>query len=141
MRDTGGGGDRLSRLAAGHRVHAARSGLYCLAPLLHPRQSRGLGWCAEVVRQSWSTARSAVQAVGLWLLAARLFDFGEGLSVSTGREDAKRLKPGATDGPGWADLPLVMLRAAPDQNPCGDGTSRDHTHQWLLQRVACCYTQ
>ncbi len=24
------------------------------------------------------------------------------------------------------------LRAAPDQNACGDGTSRDHTHQWLL---------
>ena len=30
--------------------------------------------------------------------------------MSTGREDAKRLKPGATDGPGWVGLPLVMLR-------------------------------
>ena len=124
--DTGGGGVRLSRLAMGHRACAARSGLYCLGSLLHPRQQRGMG----LVRQCPSTARSAVQAVGLRLLVARLFDLREGLSVSTGREDAKRLKPGATDGPGWAGLPLVMLRAAPDQNPCGDGTSRDHTHQW-----------
>lgn len=97
--DTGGGGVRLSRLATGHRACAARSGLYCLAPLLHPRQSRGLVWCAEVVRQSGGTARSAVQAVGLRLLAARLFDLREGLSVSTGRE-ARRAEAGRNRRPG-----------------------------------------
>jgi hypothetical protein len=59
MSDTGGGGVRLSRLATGHRACAARSGLYCLAPLLHPRPQRGMGF----VRQGWACAAMRKRAV------------------------------------------------------------------------------
>lgn len=47
----GGGGVRLSRLAMGHRACAARSGLYCLAPLLHPRPPRGMGFGCAAMRK------------------------------------------------------------------------------------------
>ena len=51
MRDMGGGGVRLSRLAMSHRACAARSGLYCLAPLLHPRPKGGMGFGCAAMRQ------------------------------------------------------------------------------------------
>lgn len=87
MSDTGGSGDRLSRLAAGHRHQAARK-----RPLLPgtvaapspPKEGWGLGY-TEARRAS------AVQAVwllvfGCWLLGC----FGEGLVCEhrAGRREA-----------------------------------------------------
>ena len=88
----GGGGVRLSRLATGHRPQAARSGLYCLGSLLHPRPQRGMGRVGAPVLEHGARAPCR-------LLAARLFDLREGLSVSTGRE-ARRAEAGRNRRPG-----------------------------------------
>ncbi len=59
----GGGGVRLSRLATGHRHQAARSGLYCLAPLLHPRHQRGMGFVRQGRAGCWACAAMRQRAV------------------------------------------------------------------------------
>ncbi len=79
-----------------------------------------------------------------WLLVfgcPAVLSAGEGLSVSTGREDAKRLKPGATDGPGWAGLPLVMLRGTRLTECLVVTAPAVTTHTMDVRRVASCYTQ
>ena len=125
--DMGGIGVRLSRLATGHRACAARSGLYCLAPLLHSRQQRGMGF----VCQCSSTARK--RRAGCLVLAVEPVGQGTQRSDTHPRAGVE----GAPSGGGRATTRLLGPMAQSAWPTTGGRGPTPQTARKRLTRTLC----